>query len=124
MQPWADQILDGSKIVENRTWNTSYRGPLLIHSGVRQVTHGGAERERGALGVVLLVSVHVAVAGCCALAGAERPDGRVLRHFVLARPFRFAAPFPMRGWQRIFEPDRHASGLVHARSLDWPGWNV
>lgn len=30
--PWADLILDGIKDIENRTWKTSYRGPLLIHS--------------------------------------------------------------------------------------------
>tara|TARA_R100001086_G_scaffold14820_1_gene7345 strand:+ start:148 stop:597 length:450 start_codon:yes stop_codon:yes gene_type:complete len=31
-QPWAYLIVAGYKPVENRTWNTSYRGPLLIHA--------------------------------------------------------------------------------------------
>jgi hypothetical protein len=31
-QPWAWAILQGGKDVENRTWPTSYRGPLLIHA--------------------------------------------------------------------------------------------
>jgi hypothetical protein len=31
-QPWAWAIFNG-KPVENRTWSTSYRGPLLIHAG-------------------------------------------------------------------------------------------
>ena len=31
--PWAWAIVHGYKRVENRTWETSYRGPLLIHSG-------------------------------------------------------------------------------------------
>jgi hypothetical protein len=31
-QPWAWLIVNGHKPVENRTWRTSYRGPLLIHA--------------------------------------------------------------------------------------------
>jgi len=34
-QPWAWLIVYGFKNVENRTWRTSYRGPLLIHAGTR-----------------------------------------------------------------------------------------
>ena len=32
-QPWAGLILLGIKPVENRTWATKYRGPLVIHAG-------------------------------------------------------------------------------------------
>lgn len=32
-QPWATLIAAGIKDVENRSWPTSYRGPLLIHAG-------------------------------------------------------------------------------------------
>jgi hypothetical protein len=32
-QPWAWAIVYGPKRIENRTWPTSYRGPLLIHAG-------------------------------------------------------------------------------------------
>ena len=32
-QPWAWAIIAGYKTIENRTWQTSYRGPLLIHAG-------------------------------------------------------------------------------------------
>ncbi len=32
-QPWAWAILHAGKTVENRTWATTYRGPLLIHAG-------------------------------------------------------------------------------------------
>ena len=32
-QPWAWLIVHGPKDVENRTWSTDYRGPLLIHAG-------------------------------------------------------------------------------------------
>jgi hypothetical protein len=32
-QPWASLIIAGIKDVENRTWQTHYRGKLLIHAG-------------------------------------------------------------------------------------------
>jgi ASCH domain len=32
-QPWAWAIIHGGKDVENRSWRTKYRGPLLIHAG-------------------------------------------------------------------------------------------
>jgi len=33
-QPWAHAIAWLGKCVENRTWGTAYRGPLLIHAGL------------------------------------------------------------------------------------------
>lgn len=32
-QPWAWAILHAGKRIENRTWQTLYRGPFLIHAG-------------------------------------------------------------------------------------------
>lgn len=32
-QPYAHLIVTGEKRVENRTWATKHRGPLLIHAG-------------------------------------------------------------------------------------------
>ncbi|MBY4726644.1 MULTISPECIES: ASCH domain-containing protein [Burkholderia] len=31
-QPWAWLVAHGHKDIENRSWPTSYRGPLLIHA--------------------------------------------------------------------------------------------
>lgn len=31
-QPWAWLIVNGHKDIENRSWSTSFRGPLLIHA--------------------------------------------------------------------------------------------
>ncbi len=33
MQPWAWLIVNGYKDIENRSWRTDYRGPVLIHAG-------------------------------------------------------------------------------------------
>lgn len=38
-QPWAWCIVNGIKDIENRTWKTSYRGPVLIHAS-RQFDEG------------------------------------------------------------------------------------
>ena len=32
-QPWAWLIVHGYKDIENRTWATKHRGPILIHAG-------------------------------------------------------------------------------------------
>ena len=37
-QPWAWAIVHGFKDIENRTWRTKYRGPLLIHAGKKEDT--------------------------------------------------------------------------------------
>ena len=34
--PWAYAILELGKTVENRTWSTNHRGPVLVHTGKRQ----------------------------------------------------------------------------------------
>lgn len=34
-QPWAWALIHGGKDVENRVWETKYRGPLAIHAGKR-----------------------------------------------------------------------------------------
>lgn len=31
-QPWASLIVHGFKDIENRSWRTHYRGPLIIHA--------------------------------------------------------------------------------------------
>ncbi len=34
-QPWAWLIVNGYKDVENRSWKTRHRGPILIHAGAK-----------------------------------------------------------------------------------------
>ncbi len=46
-QPYAEMIACGEKTIENRTWPTSYRGPLAIHAGKsRAWLEAEDERER------------------------------------------------------------------------------
>lgn len=35
IQPWGSLIALGEKKIETRSWKTDYRGPLLIHAGMK-----------------------------------------------------------------------------------------
>jgi len=45
-QPYTWLIVAGHKPVENRTWNTLYRGPVLIHASQRREDISPDEIER------------------------------------------------------------------------------
>src|SRR5689334_13061968 len=34
LQPWATLVVTGVKKIETRSWQTNYRGPLLIHASL------------------------------------------------------------------------------------------
>lgn len=44
-QPWAWLIVHGHKDIENRTWPTRFRGPVLIHAskGMTMAEHRGVQ---------------------------------------------------------------------------------
>jgi len=56
-QPYANMILRGDKEEEYRTWNTSYRGRLLIVSARANCEQGSEPPYGVAICTVLLVSV-------------------------------------------------------------------
>ena len=45
-QPWASLIVHGLKDIENRTWPTRYRGPLIIHASQRADDISATDIER------------------------------------------------------------------------------
>lgn len=45
-QPWAWLIVHGHKGIENRSWATSHRGPVLIHASSKRVTRAEWEQAR------------------------------------------------------------------------------
>ena len=75
-RPWASLLLVpesmGGKTIENRTWATDYRGPILIYGGTRidKIGISAAQRagldpdwhtqQQGWLGSAVLVDVHPA----------------------------------------------------------------
>ena len=54
-QPWAWLIVHGHKTVENREWNTQFRGEFLIHAGVGLVQRDYREIQERALGELDIV---------------------------------------------------------------------
>lgn len=63
-QPWAWLIVNGYKNIENRSWSTDYRGPLLIHASktvedvqVTDITLPTEYDRGGIVGLVTLVDV-------------------------------------------------------------------
>jgi activating signal cointegrator 1 len=120
-QPYAELIMRGQKRVENRTWPTSYRGPLLIHAGkskswlslddvtLRDTAYDIPfhEMEFGAIiGVATLdLCVHIsltnAVKGYEWLRAHEHTNGPFC--WVLSNVKRFDKPIPFRGRQQLFD---------------------
>lgn len=125
-QPWAHLILHGPKRIENRSWGTSYRGPLAIHAPAAWADDVPAEiaAELG-LPADLPRSAFVGVAH---LAGGHRcPAGQVCSpwaapgqyHWQLADPRALAEPIPARGrlglWPTSVEVDRALRALLPQR---------
>ena len=113
--PWPYCITNGTKRVENRTWYTPYRGPLLIHAGKKFQT--GAEYEINADSpevdlVGMQRSPRGAIVGVCQLIACVRED-RVAEDqriwaggpwcFVLANVKAFEAPIPWKGMLGFFD---------------------
>lgn len=121
-QPWASLIVLGLKDVENRTWTTKYRGPLLIHASLRPdfdargpftLTRDEIEAlpRGGIIGEVELVD-------CVTSSSSpwfEGPAGLVLR-----RP-RVLPLFPCRGRLGLFQvPPEQSAGRARRRHLPLP----
>lgn len=100
--PWCRYILYLDKDVENRTWVTSYRGPLLIHCGQKRDRECAVSRKID----------HIPPAPGCIL-GVVDLDAIVLRsssrwaergqyHWILKNPRPFPEPVPYRGQLGLF----------------------
>ena len=119
-QPWASLIALGHKDIENRTWSTRYRGPLLIHAAsAPSVNAREAFRLAESLGVYL--PAHELPLG--RIVGVVRLDGCVSRS---ESPW-FEGPV---GWQlsgaRALAFDRHIVGRLGLWSveLDAAEWEI
>ena len=117
-QPYAHLIAIGEKRVENRTWPTSYRGPLLIHAGKSWNWMDDGDDEKygltsGDFGVIVAVADltecwhgddittgHIP-ASYRWLATHEHVNGPWC--FVLENVRRFSTKFPYRGAQGFFD---------------------
>jgi hypothetical protein len=115
-QPWAELIVRGEKDVENRSWRTHHRGPLLIHAGGRAHREAYAEHgvpddaQRGALiGIVEVVD--------CKQERTSSWHEEGAWGWYLARAKRFRRPIPMKGRRGLFEvPERKVAAQLSGKS--------
>ena len=113
-QPWATLIVTGIKLIENRTWVSNYRGPLLIHAsktwdenGARWVMHNFGELKgfiRSSNHIKGSIIGKVKMIDCVSESNSKwffGPYG-----FVFTEPIEFYEPTPYRGQLGIFDvPD-------------------
>ena len=97
-QPWANRIASGEKTIETRVWQTDHRGQLLIVSSkVPAIAPAGC-----AVAVAEVVDCRPMVTADEPAAGCECYGGAYA--WVLAN-VRAIKPFPVRGFQRLYEVD-------------------
>lgn len=131
-RPWTTLVMAGLKTVENRTWSTPYRGPLIIHGAQSWDGHSADETAIGAartaeealafndlhltdpdahptgyLGVVDLTRV---CNGECFSCGPWAVKG--CHHWKMADPRRFPEPVPGPGRLGLFVPSVEALAAV------------
>jgi hypothetical protein len=115
-QPWAELIVRGTKDVENRSWRTHHRGPLLIHAGARAHAelfeeHGVPDSaERGAIiGVVEVVD--------CTQDHTSPWHEEGTWGWYLTGARRFEKPIPLKGRRGLFEvPARKVAAQLGVRA--------
>ena len=123
-QPWATLIVRGIKDVENRTWATSYRGPLLIHAARRDALLNNdqwsnllallpdrPQRAELARGVIL---GRVTLGACSRFLHVTSPwheAGSI--GWLFTAPAHFACPIPTRGRLGLWDaPDDITSWIT------------
>ena len=106
-QPWAYAILELGKDVENRSWWTDYRGPLVIHSSARpeplinldpyisEAVMSRLDDNEMALGAILGVVDLVDCTEDSRSKWADDPDDAW--HWILENPRKLAKPIPCKG---------------------------
>lgn len=114
-QPWAHYVVtrqpDGDyKDVENRSWTTLYRGPLLIHAGAKwdsdlDRTPDDEHVYSAILGVVDLVEIHHS-ADCHPGLGCSPWAIDGLYHWTIDNPRPFERPVFCTGALQVWNTER------------------
>ncbi len=103
-QPWADLIVEGVKDIENRTWPTNRRGPLLIHASRQwddsDYAHLFGEKKDFVFGALIGI---VDLVDCVTHSYSDWFEGPY--GLVLENAKKFIEPFFCKGRLRFFVPD-------------------
>lgn len=112
-QPWADVIMFRGKNVENRTWSTDYRGPILIHAGKRIDPRGAngfvTEAKRCLRENRLGVIVGSAFLFHCSTVCRSPWHEEMMWGWYLADPVPLPVPIPWPGQLSLFDIDVRAT---------------
>ncbi len=123
-QPYAELIARGEKLVENRTWYTAYRGPLLIHAGKSRAWLSEGDSANLPFGAV------VAVARVVACLRTSAPNWGRMEHlrshahthgplcWVLEDVTRLREPVFVNGAQGLWEPSSELVARVSAQMAE------
>lgn len=125
-QPWAHCIMHYGKDIENRTWATNFRGPVLIHAARGWGPEGrGAMKElRAHMDIALDYNLLYfgAILGVARISGCvEESDSEWFTGpygFTLWGAQSLPAPVPCRGALGFFRPNV-TPGLVAHQLGDW-----
>lgn len=122
-QPFASLIADGSKFVENRIWETKYRGLIAIHAGQGKQYLSKSELEKYPTGCVIAIAEltacvmleqiedmdATATGRWSLIPGSGRKWGDVANHYHTEGPWCWILenvepikPIPAKGLQRIW----------------------
>lgn len=107
-QPYADMIAKGEKIIENRTWPTSYRGQLAIHAGKSRswlMEDDESERPNMAFGAIVATAelVDCRDVECLPAELSSRSDAEGPWCWILQNIRRLDEPVPVRGAQGLWD---------------------
>ncbi len=115
-QPWAWLVVNGYKDIENRTWNTSFRGRMYVHAGRRILPDDfpGQREHIRASGIVIpselprgAILGEVTVADC--VRESDSPWFCGPYGFILTEPIAYARPITCRGQLGFFTPEQQDS---------------
>lgn len=125
-QPWAHCILHHGKDIENRTWETKFRGPFLIHAA-----KGWSAQDRQSLrdlksycGIDIPYNLMYfgAIVGVARLSGCVTESDNIWfdgpHGFTLWGIQRLPVPVPCKGALGFFRPNV-TPGLVEHQLGDW-----
>ncbi|MGW6605150.1 hypothetical protein [Streptomyces sp. NPDC055036] len=109
-QPWAGAIAHADKRIENRTWPTSHRGAVLIHSS--QAPDRIAQRHAPVAAIMRGLQMDLgAVVAVARVAGCHEDDGECTRwsaaghhHWVLDSVTALPLPVPWKGRLQLWTP--------------------
>jgi hypothetical protein len=123
-QPWAAAIAYADKRIENRTWPTSHRGAVLIHSS--QAIDRYARRHAPLASVVRGLQLDLgAVIAVARITGCHEDDGECTPwsmaghyHWALGSVTALPLPVPVKGRLQLWTPTPELLGKVRMQLDD------